>query len=193
MSVDDAIVRRLAAETGLSLITTRILLSRGIDTPAGVRAFLEPSLERDWPATTDIPGMADAADRVVRAIEGGERIVVFGDFDLDGISAAATAALGLAALGATVDATVPHRFTEGYGLSEAALGRVIGMGPALVITVDCGISNAVEVEMLRAHGIDTVITDHHEPGPGVPVGVPVADPKLTEGAPPLAGAGVALA
>lgn len=193
VSVDDAIVRRLAAQTGLSPITTRILLSRGIDTPAGVRAFLEPSLERDWPATADIPGMDAAADRVARAIEGGEHVVVFGDFDLDGISAAATAALGLEALGARVDATVPHRFTEGYGLSEAALERVIGMDPALVVTVDCGISNAAEVEMLRMRGIDTVITDHHEPGPDVPQGVPVADPKLAEGTPPLAGAGVALA
>ncbi|MEL7668313.1 MAG: DHH family phosphoesterase, partial [Actinomycetota bacterium] len=193
MSVDDAIVRRLAAQTGLSPITTRILLSRGIDTPAGVRAFLEPSLERDWPATADIPGMDAAADRVARAIQGGEHVVVFGDFDLDGISAAATAALGLEAIGARVDATVPHRFTEGYGLSEAALERVIGMDPALVVTVDCGISNAAEVEMLRMRGIDTVITDHHEPGPDVPQGVPVADPKLAEGTPPLAGAGVALA
>ncbi len=167
-------------------------MSRHVDTLAGVRAFLEPSLDRDWPETADVPGMAAAADRVTRAIQSGERIVVFGDFDLDGISAAATATLGLRALGAYVDATVPHRFTEGYGLSEAALERVIGMDPALVVTVDCGISNAVEVEVLRARGIDTVITDHHEPGPDVPTGVPVADPKLAEGAPPLAGAGVAL-
>ncbi len=190
---DAGAVTRLAAETGLSAITARILLSRGVSTPERVRAFLDPSLHRDWPKTSAIAGMADAAARVAAAIERGERIVVFGDFDLDGISAAATATLGLRALGGAVEAIVPHRFSEGYGLSEAALNRVIDMRPDLVVTVDCGISNAREVEMLRDRGIDTVITDHHEPGSGVPADVPVADPKLTDDGPPLAGAGVALA
>ncbi|MHB8804837.1 MAG: single-stranded-DNA-specific exonuclease RecJ [Coriobacteriia bacterium] len=184
---------RLAAETGLSAITARILLARGVTTPVDVRAFLEPSLERDWPETGAIPGMAEAAVRVSNALGRGERIVVFGDFDLDGISAAATATLGLRALGGSVEAVVPHRFSEGYGLSAAALERVMGMTPDLVITVDCGISNAREVEILRERGIDAVITDHHEPGPDVPSGVPVADPKLSGDGPPLAGAGVALA
>ncbi|MBN2248250.1 MAG: single-stranded-DNA-specific exonuclease RecJ [Coriobacteriia bacterium] len=184
---------QLAADTGLSAITARILLARGVSTPDEVRAFLEPSLERDWPGTGVIPGMAEAAARVADAIGRRERIVVFGDFDLDGISAAATATLGIRALGGVVEAVVPHRFSEGYGLSEAALERVAGMRPDLVITVDCGISNAREVAILRERGIDAVITDHHEPGPDVPSGVPVANPKLAENAPPLAGAGVALA
>ena len=190
---DEALVRQLAAATGLSAVVARILVGRGVDTAASVRAFLEPSLKRDWPHAEAIPGLEGAARRVADAVIEHERIVVFGDFDLDGISAAATAALGLKALGADVEATVPHRFREGYGLTVAALERLVTMEPDLVITVDCGISNGVEVAALRARGIDVVVTDHHEPGDGLPADVPVADPKLSPDGPPLAGAGVALA
>ena len=125
----------------------------------------------------------------------GERIVVFGDFDLDGVSSSAVAARGLAAMGATVHAVVPHRFNEGYGLSAAAIDRVLLLKPDLVVTVDCGISSAPEVELLASHGVGVVVTDHHEPGDLVPAGVPVADPKLEPDTCPscdLSGSGVAL-
>ena len=81
-------------------------------------------------------------------MRGGERIVVFGDFDLDGVSASAVAARGLASMGANVSAIVPHRFKEGYGLSAAAIERLLLLEPDLVVTVDCGISSAAEVAML---------------------------------------------
>ncbi|MBW6469359.1 MAG: single-stranded-DNA-specific exonuclease RecJ, partial [Coriobacteriia bacterium] len=127
-------------------------------------------------------------------IGSGEQIVVFGDFDLDGISSAALAATGIRLLGGRVTATVPHRFREGYGLTPASVERLRGMAPDLVVTVDCGISGGPEVADLKADGIDVVITDHHEPGDAVPQGVPVADPKLDPGCPSrdLSGAGVAL-
>jgi single-stranded-DNA-specific exonuclease len=143
---------------------------------------------------TPFPGCRHAAARVAAAIREGEQIVVFGDFDLDGISSAAVAARGLAALGADVTATVPHRFREGYGLTPASVARLREMGAALVITVDCGVSAAVEVAELAASGIDVVVTDHHEPGEALPDTVPVADPKLDPACPSrdLAGAGVAL-
>lgn len=191
---DEARVKRLCADTGLSAITGRILVGRGIDTADGVRAFLEPSLERDWLAPSVIPGMDEAAERVARAVNSGERVLVFGDFDLDGISAAAVATRGLRALGADVEAIVPHRFTEGYGLSEAAIERIRSHRPDLVVTVDCGISAAAEVSSLLGFGIDVVITDHHEPGDLTPSEIPVADPKLDSACPcrDLAGAGVAL-
>ncbi|KUK48928.1 MAG: hypothetical protein XD74_0476 [Actinobacteria bacterium 66_15] len=185
--------RRLARETGLSVVTAGILLARGIAAADEARAFLTPSLERDWVATRDIPGLDAAAARVAAAVRARERIVVFGDFDLDGISAAATTALGLRMLGGRVEAMVPHRFTEGYGLTEPALTRLVAMDPEVVVTVDCGISSGAEVRALRDRGIDVVITDHHEPGEDVPVDVPVADPKLADDGPPVAGAGVALA
>ncbi|MCE5191004.1 MAG: DEAD/DEAH box helicase, partial [Actinomycetia bacterium] len=97
-------------------------------------------------------------------------------------------------LGGRVEATVPHRFREGYGLTSASIQRVLAMEPNLVVTVDTGVSASAEVELLRERGVDVVVTDHHEPGGLVPVGVPVANPKLAgAGALELAGAGVALA
>lgn len=191
--VDAAAVSSLAASSGLSEVTASVLLARGISTAEEARRFLEPSLERDWVRTVDIPGMAEAAARVAEAVRTGERIVVFGDFDLDGISAAATATLGLRAMGGCAEAAVPHRFREGYGLTPAAIERLVAMAPDVVVTVDCGISNAEEIDALKMHGIDAVVTDHHEPGSGMPSGVPVADPKLRDGGPEVSGAGVALA
>ena len=191
--VDESVVVALATSTGLAETVTRILVARGMDTPEAVRSFLTPDLTRDWRDPGSLPGMHACVDVVAQAVREKVRIVVFGDFDVDGLTAAALTSRGLAALGADVEATVPHRFREGYGLSDAAVERLIGMAPALVVTVDCGISSGPEVERLRAAGIAVVITDHHEPGEGVPVGVPVCDPKLGEcGFAELAGAGVAL-
>ncbi len=192
--VDDAAVTCLIEQRGLSPVVARILVARGIHTPAAADRFLEPSLDVEWHSPSAIPGMDEVASRVARAITEGERIVVFGDFDLDGISSAALMGRGLTALGAKVRATVPDRFAEGYGLTTASVERLIRWAPDLVITVDCGISSAAEVELLRSTGIDVAVTDHHEPGKAVPEGVPVTDPKLEPGNPSsaLAGAGVAL-
>ncbi|MBE0417400.1 MAG: single-stranded-DNA-specific exonuclease RecJ, partial [Coriobacteriia bacterium] len=192
--VDAGAVDALAGAAGVSSVVARILLGRGVATAEDTRRFLEPDLERDWLDPTVIPGMPDAAGRVAEAVRSGRHIVVFGDFDLDGISSAALAARGLRALGGNVTATVPHRFREGYGLTPASVQRLHEMAPDLLVTVDCGISAAAEVGELVASGIDVVITDHHEPGPLLPEGVPVADPKLDPECPSreLSGAGVAL-
>lgn len=193
-STDESLVSELASATGLSGVVARILVNRGISTALEAQRFLEPDLERDWLDPDLIPGMGDAAKRVARAIQENTSILVFGDFDLDGISSAAVMKRGLEALGARASATVPNRFTEGYGLSEASVERMAAQAPGLVVTVDCGISSALAVENLLARGIDVVITDHHEPGSDVPRGVPVANPKLSDTCPSssLAGAGVAL-
>ncbi len=192
---DDSTVEALAERQGLSAITARVLVGRGIDTPEAVERFLSPSLERDWPDPSTVAGMDAAADAVAEAVRAGEHVLVFGDFDLDGVSSAAVAARGLSAMGAHVSAVVPHRFKEGYGLSAAAIERLLPLEPDLIVTVDCGISAAPEVELLAKHGVRVVVTDHHEPGDAVPAGIPVADPKLSGPDGPscdLAGAGVAL-
>ncbi len=193
VEADEGCVRAIAEGTGLSRVVARILASRGICTAAAARAFLEPDLGRDWRDPETLPGMPAAADAVAEAVRAGRRIVVFGDFDVDGISAAATAALGLRALGGEVTPIVPHRFREGYGLTMASVERLRAMRPELVVTVDCGIAAAEEVAALRASGIDVVVTDHHEVGDLVPADMPVCDPKLGGYPfPELAGAGVAL-
>lgn len=192
--VDDVQAAALASATGLSLVVARILCSRGVCDEHEATRFLRPELDLEWSNPSLIPGMDEAAARVAQAVRDHERILVFGDFDLDGISSAALATRGLRALGADVSAIVPNRFGEGYGLSDAAIRRALTLQPQLLMTVDCGVSSAVEVEALRAAGVDVVVTDHHEPGSLVPRGVPVANPKLDEGCGScdLAGAGVAL-
>lgn len=191
---DEAAAASLAAHAGLSPVVAQVLVNRGITTPEQARRFLAPTLEAEWLDPATIPGMREGAERIARAIAEGTRILVFGDFDLDGISSAAVMQRGLSALGADVSATVPNRFTEGYGLTGPSVERVLAAAPGLVVTVDCGISAGVEVQRLTAAGIDVVVTDHHEPGGEVPSGVPVIDPKLAEecAASTLAGAGVAL-
>lgn len=193
--VDDAVVAEYATTLGVSHTTARVLAARGLGSVEEVRAFLEPSLARDWVDPEVLPGMPAAADRVAAAIRADEHIVVFGDFDLDGVSAAAVAVRGLRACGARAEAMVPRRFDEGYGLTPAAIERALSLAPDLIVTVDCGVSGAREVAYLLERGVDVVVTDHHEPGDGLPRGVPVANPKLEVSGPgrALAGAGVALA
>ena len=195
LPADDEASHRLVDELGISPLVARVLVARGCAEVDEARAFLTPSLERDWYDPMLIPGMREAADRLERALADHETIAVFGDFDVDGMSATCLLTLGLRDLGGNAHPYIPNRFGEGYGLSEEALQRVIeGCDPSLIVTVDNGIAAAREVEWLVTQGIDVVITDHHEPGDLVPRGVPVTDPKLSADCPSreLAGAGVAL-
>lgn len=176
-------------------LVARVMCARGIRDVEEAKRFLTPSLDRDWQDPLLIPGMKEAADRVEAALERGEQIAVFGDFDVDGMSATCLLTLGLRALGGKVAPFIPNRFGEGYGLSREALARVQEKAsPDLIVTVDNGIAAKNEVAWLKEEGIDVVVTDHHEPGDLVPEGVAVTDPKMTEDCPSrdLAGAGVAL-
>ncbi len=195
LPADEAAVEAIASGCGLLPLTARVLVSRGIDTPERARVFLSPSLERDCHDPAVVPGLSEVADKVQSVMEAGGRILVFGDFDVDGISATALAVRGLRMLGARADGLIPHRYDEGYALSEAAVRRgVEAFHPDLVVTVDCGIACDAEVAAMLDAGLDVCITDHHEAGAHVPRGVPVADSKLDRACPSfdLAGAGVAL-
>ncbi|MBQ9059093.1 MAG: single-stranded-DNA-specific exonuclease RecJ [Atopobiaceae bacterium] len=187
--------RRLVEELGIDALPARVMVARGITSPEAAHAFLHPSLERDWAHPFCIPGMREVADRVEQALLAGEKIAVFGDFDVDGMSSTALLTLGLRDLGAEVYPFIPHRFDEGYGLSQKALMRVIeACQPSLVVTVDNGIASSAEIDWISDQGVDVVVTDHHEPAGLVPQGIPVTDPKLSLDCPSreLAGAGVAL-
>ena len=189
------LAQELAAGLGIAPLVARIMVAHGISSVEEGRLFLTPSLERDWADPLIIPGMYEAAARVERALDAGESIAVFGDFDVDGITSTCLLTEALRTLGARVTPFIPHRFDEGYGLSQAALDRVIDTcAPNLIITVDNGIAARDEVAYLAERGIDLVVTDHHEPSDMVPQGVPVTDPKLASEGPSreLAGAGVAL-
>ncbi len=181
---DPAAERALADGLGVSALVARVLAARGVTDVDEARAFLTPSLERDWADPLLIPGMDAAVSRVERALDAHEAIAVFGDFDVDGMSSTCLLTLALRRLGADVHPFIPHRFGEGYGLSREALARVrAACDPDLVVTVDNGIAAAREVAWLVSEGVDVVVTDHHEPADLVPEGDAVTDPKLDEGCP----------
>lgn len=193
-AADAAAVGVLQRTLNLPRFIATTLVARGIDTPQKAQEFLSPSLERDWLNPYIIPGMGEVVDGLEAALRASLRILVFGDFDLDGISATTVLTRGLRVLGGDAVPFIPRRSDEGYGLTEAAIDRFMAFEPDVVITVDCGISCCEEVTLLQHRGVSVFITDHHEPGDQVPQDVPVCDPKVDSGNPSsvLAGVGVAL-
>lgn len=193
LPADKSAVESISEAFGLPHFVSTVMVARGITELDDARVFLEPSLERDWRDPYEIAGMDELVCALARAVRDQKRVLVFGDFDLDGISATTIMSRGLMNLGVDVVPFVPLRFEEGYGLTEAAIARALTYEPDVLITVDNGIAAKVEVERLREAGVEVLITDHHEPANLVPEGVPVVDPKCDGCASSiLAGAGVAL-
>lgn len=151
----------LARALGLHPLIARVLCARGMCTPEAARRFLSPRL-----ADLSLPdAMADralAAERLADAIRRRERVVIFGDYDVDGLTSSALLTRVLRRLGGDVTALVASRFDGGYGLSDAALHRVLAERPSLVITCDCGTSDHARLAALRAYGIDAIVVDHHK-------------------------------
>jgi len=158
---DDPVARELARAAAIHPLVARVLAARGVSTAGEASSFLSPRLAE----LTQPDGMADrdaAAERIDAAINRHERIVVFGDYDVDGTTSAALLTDALGTMGADITALVASRFEGGYGLSDAALVRVLERRPGLVITCDCGTSDHARIAALRARGIDTVVVDHHK-------------------------------
>ena len=174
-------------------IVERILQLRGIPAEQWA-AFFDPSLRRLASATL-LPGVPEAVAVIRPFVESKRKIVVFGDYDCDGVCACAILVTALRAFGATAEAFIPDRFTEGYGMTDASLNRLLSEHPdvALVITVDNGVSAAREVSILRERGIAVVVTDHHTPGVDIPVADALVNPRVAScpGCENLCGAGVA--
>ena len=192
--VDEALVSLIQSEFGLPSFLARTMVAHGVSSVEDARVFLTPDLDRDWLDPYLVCGMKSVVDRLEVALKRRERIVVFGDFDLDGISATTVLTRGLRKLGATVEPIIPRRFEEGYGLTPKAIQRAGAFHPQLIVTVDCGISCKNEVHLVHELGAELIITDHHEAGDMMPEGIPVTDPKIEENSPSasLAGVGVAL-
>ncbi|MDH4163936.1 MAG: single-stranded-DNA-specific exonuclease RecJ [Nitrospirota bacterium] len=151
----------LSRETGISPLMARLLVVRGIGDLSAARSFLSTELSSLSDPRT-FRDMDQAVTRISEAIRRHEPITVFGDYDVDGVTGSAVLFLALRDLGADVQAYIPDRMSEGYGLNSDALGRLAGAGVRLVITVDCGISALREADHARSLGIDLIITDHHE-------------------------------
>jgi single-stranded-DNA-specific exonuclease len=182
-------VTELARATGLSDITARVLVRRGLDDAIAVQAFLAAAPPGHDPML--LGDMAAAVERIRRAVADGERICVHGDYDVDGICATAVTVLALRELGADVTWHLPSRFEEGYGLAGETLERLAGEGVGLVVTVDCGITAVDEIAAARSRGLDVIVTDHHQPGDRLPDCPVVATRPSSYPFPELSGTGVA--
>lgn len=187
-----AVVSELALQCGIPETIARIVYQRGYTTPEAVRAYLHPE-SYAHPDPFLMQDMAAAVERIVQALQTGEPIIVYGDYDVDGQASTALMVAALRRLGAAVDFHLPHRLHDGYGLNEESVLELAEKA-RLLITVDCGITSVREVELARANGLDCIVTDHHEPGTELPRAVAVLNPKRSDCAYPekdLAGCGVA--
>ena len=174
-------------------IVERLLERRGVGAEER-EEFLDPSLAR-LARVDALPGVREAVGVILPFIRDRREIVVYGDYDCDGVCASAILVTALRRLGATADAFVPDRFTEGYGLTDAAITRLFAEHPdvKLVVTVDNGISSAREVADIKSRGVAVVVTDHHLPGPELPAADALVNPRVAAapGCESLCGAGVA--
>lgn len=140
----------------------KILENRGLTDASDLESFLKPDFKKDFHDPFLMKGMKRAVERIEDAIKKNERIIVYGDYDVDGISGCAILVLTLQHLGANVSYRLPHRITDGYGINEKFINEFKEIGVTLVVTVDCGISNAKEIALAKEKGIDVIITDHHK-------------------------------
>jgi single-stranded-DNA-specific exonuclease len=190
--VDPNKVQELSEQLKISSVTAALLSQRGVTTEVQARKFLHGQLQ-DLSNPFRLTGMDKAVRRIQLALANQEKIVIYGDYDVDGICSTVILTDCLAALKGKVDYYVPSRFSEGYGINEQAVRRLAQQGYSLLISVDCGITSVEEVKTASMLGMDCVITDHHTPGGELPPAAAVINPRLE---PPselshLAGAGVA--
>ncbi len=187
------VVSRLVGELGIHEATARVLANRGVKDPDAAKGYIKDPL-RLLHDPFRFSHMERAVERVIKALKNREKILVFGDYDADGITGAALLYLFLRELGCLVDVFIPHRINHGYGLSFSALKELDLSQFSLVITVDCGIGSVAEIGTLVASGLDVIVTDHHTPGALIPPALAVINPKLDEGYPfgGLSGVGVAM-
>ncbi len=187
------LVQQVSARHGLPPLIARLLLNRGLSAPEEILAFLEPNLER-LASPFGLPDLEAAAARLAQAVRQREPLVVYGDYDADGLTAACLLTQFFQELGLSCFTYIPDRLEEGYGLNQPAL-RELASKARLLVTVDCGVSDAAEVAWARDQGMDVIITDHHELPPELPPALAVVNPKRGGEDYPfrmLAGVGVAL-
>ncbi|WP_313891744.1 single-stranded-DNA-specific exonuclease RecJ [Psychrobacillus sp.] len=190
---DDALVSTLEKELSIQRVCAKVLVSRGFQTVQEAEAFLkldEQSIHNPFL----LNGMDKLVERVQKAIETQEKIMVYGDYDADGITSTTVLMKTLLSLGADVIYKIPNRFIDGYGPSERLFQEAFDEGVRLIITVDNGISGLKPIQFAKDLGMDVIVTDHHEPGEVLPVADVIIHPRLANSSYPfpyLAGVGVA--
>ncbi|MBX3244760.1 MAG: single-stranded-DNA-specific exonuclease RecJ [Acidobacteria bacterium] len=192
---DRAVAAKLADETGLRQLTAALLISRGIDTEEKVRKFVTPSLDQLHDPSL-LLGMEKAVKRIMLAVQNGEKILIWGDYDVDGTTGTVLLRCLMRILGANSEFHIPDRFSEGYGLNIPMLQEAKARGCTLGITVDCGIRAFEALAWAKDNGLDMIVTDHHlsDEQQGQPPAYAVINPNQPDCAYPdkdLAGVGVA--
>ncbi len=188
----EEVIEALSRALGVTKLTARILAERGYTTPEAAELFLGND-ERVWHDPMQMKDMERAVERTLRAVRAGERIAVYGDYDVDGVTSLSSLYLYLTSLGAEVTCYIPNRATEGYGMSIDAVRRLAEAGVTLIITVDTGITARDEIAYADSMGVDTVVTDHHECHAELPDCAAVVNPHRPDCPYPfkeLAGVGV---
>ena len=174
--LDENECKKLSSELGLPPVIGKILINRGYSEPEEARNFLNPSLN-DLYDPFCFKDMEKGVEKIISALKENERIMIFGDYDVDGITSASLMYLVLTKLGAQVSYYLPNRLIEGYGLSEEGILEAERRGTKLIISVDCGINAVKEVDFAKKKGIDCIITDHHEPAETLPDACAIINPK----------------
>jgi single-stranded-DNA-specific exonuclease len=194
---DPTRISMLSHRAGVSPLVAQLLLNRGIEDPMQARTFLEARMSSLHDPET-LPGASEAAERIVRAVRARRKIVIYGDYDVDGVCGTSILWSCLRLAGAAEDRVayyIPHRIEEGYGVNVEALRRLRSeQGAEVVVTVDCGISAVNEARQARGLGLEFIVTDHHTPGPELPAADVIVHPRLEGSRYPcmdLCGAGVA--
>jgi single-stranded-DNA-specific exonuclease len=190
---DPGCVEVMKAETGLPEPVVRVLVNRGVQDPAAAERFLAPTLRGLHPPE-GLADMGRAVERLLEALRKGDRILVYGDYDVDGVTSVALLTEFLRSVGAKVLHLIPHRQKDGYGLSVPLLEEARRGGASLVLTADCGVTDTEVVERIGRMGMDVIITDHHEVPDRLPPAHAVVNPKRPDNYYPfrdLAGVGVA--
>ena len=186
-------VRQLTSQLNINQLTATIVAQKGYTTPEAAFGYLQPTITQLHDPML-LHDTDKAFERLTEAAFGGEKIVVYGDYDLDGVTSTAVMVEALEVLGADVTAYIPNRFTDGYGPNVAAYQRLIAEGAQVIVTVDNGVSGHEAVAMAMRAGVDVIITDHHELAPTLPEAYAIVHPRHPDGHYPfadLSGVGVA--
>ncbi len=189
---DENKIQEIEQKYQINKLLATILVNRNITKKEDIRLFLEPT-RGDFHNPFLITDMEKAVERIIKAIEKQEKVTIYGDYDVDGITSITVLKSFLQDRGLTVESYIPNRLEEGYGLNKQAIEKIAKSGCELMITVDCGISAIEEIDYANSLGIETIVTDHHEPGNELPKALAVIDNKRKDSTYPfreLAGVGV---
>ena len=184
--VNEERVNEISEKFNISKLLAKILVNRDIVEDEKIKVFLEPT-RNDFYDPFLMPDMGKAVDRIIKAIDTKEKVMIYGDYDVDGITSITVLKKFLEERGLDAGYYIPNRLEEGYGLNKEAIEQIVNQKYTLMITVDCGISGIEEIELCNNLGIDVIVTDHHEQLEELPKAYAIIDAKRKDNTYPFRG------